>query len=53
MLILSLIFLIAYIWCQFKPKFDYTRKGWILLWIYVKRQRKYIKIIKVTGFKTK
>lgn len=32
---------------SFKPRFDYTHEGWILLWINISRKRKYIKLFKI------
>jgi hypothetical protein len=43
--IILLILLISFILeLLFKPRFDYTRDGWILLW-FGRKDRKYIRII--------
>ena len=47
MKIIGIIFLImVLVELFFRPRFDYTREGWILLW-YGRKHRNYIKIIHI------
>lgn len=47
--LVTLVVLLGLVELFWRPRFDYTREGWILLWYYTPSSydRKYVKLFKI------